>query len=347
VLIRITVALALMALVTAVGGWPLGFQAPLSYVAFVLLSALAVSTAWILCQSFFPATRLHDACLRVSLLTFAVIVAAGLLLGSTGLLATWAYAVLLTTTFVAAVLVGRRTRGSSVVVADRISIFHPIVWVIPPLVLFVGCYGLTHPPVAYDSLTYHLFFPARWLQDGRLSIIPTPFGDQAPAYAPSNAELFYLWLMMPFHGDLLARVGELPFYGVCGAAIYGIARACGASAAASSCAAGFFLLARPIVDQAVGADVDLIFAAMLLSAVYFGVTASQTGRRSDIILFGVSIGLCLGTKFLGVIYLPLFVGFLLARRVLVPAELGGDRLTDVSGEFDRGRIHARAGRLGT
>src|ERR1019366_9929072 len=56
--------------------------------------------------------------------------------------------------------------------------------VIVAMLVLVVAMGMTHPPQAYDSLNYHLYFPARWIQDGRLSIIPTPFGDEAPAYAP-------------------------------------------------------------------------------------------------------------------------------------------------------------------
>jgi hypothetical protein len=44
------------------------------------------------------------------------------------------------------------------------------------VVIFVVGYGLIHSPLtAYDSLSYHLFLPARWLQEHRLSIIATPF----------------------------------------------------------------------------------------------------------------------------------------------------------------------------
>ena len=43
----------------------------------------------------------------------------------------------------------------------------------------------------YDSLVCHLHFPAVWMYDERISIVPTVFGDVAAAYAPSNAELVY------------------------------------------------------------------------------------------------------------------------------------------------------------
>ena len=40
------------------------------------------------------------------------------------------------------------------------------------LVAFAVAYALTHSPFTlYDSLSYHLFFSARWLQDRALSIV--------------------------------------------------------------------------------------------------------------------------------------------------------------------------------
>jgi len=43
--------------------------------------------------------------------------------------------------------------------------------------------GLVQSPMTlYDSVSYHLVFPARWLQEHRLSIVQTPFSDLAQAY---------------------------------------------------------------------------------------------------------------------------------------------------------------------
>lgn len=66
-------------------------------------------------------------------------------------------------------------------------------------------------PDPYDSLTYHLWFPAVWFDTGALSWVATPFGDLAPTYAPAFLEHFFLGLFFPFGADLWARVGQLPF----------------------------------------------------------------------------------------------------------------------------------------
>ncbi len=66
--------------------------------------------------------------------------------------------------------------------------FHCPFWLSPrAVVAIVVGYGLIHSPLtAYDSLSYHLFLPARWLQEHGLSIIATPFSDEAQAYAPGE-----------------------------------------------------------------------------------------------------------------------------------------------------------------
>src|SRR5206468_1595514 len=180
--------------------------------------------------------------------------------------------------------------------------------VVLPILAFVVAVGLTQSPLTlYDTLSYHLFFPARWLQDHRLSIIQTPFSDAAQAYAPANGELFFLWLMTPFHGDLIARIGQLPFYLLIGVALYALARRIGASAGHAAYVPAFAFLSRPIVEQAVGADVDLICWAMFLTSVYIGFIAVDTDDARDWGLWGVSVGLYCGTKYVSLVYTPILL----------------------------------------
>src|SRR5262249_33145996 len=71
--------------------------------------------------------------------------------------------------------------------------------------------GLHAPTFLSDALSYHLHAPLIWMHDRRLEIVPSPFGDPAPAYAPANLELWFLFLMAPLRSDVLAGVGQLPF----------------------------------------------------------------------------------------------------------------------------------------
>lgn len=176
------------------------------------------------------------------------------------------------------------------------------------IVAFVVGMGAGHSPLtAYDSLSYHLFFPARWLHDHSIFIVPTPFSDEAQAYQPGNGELFFTWLMLPFHGDLLARIGQVPFYVFGAAVLYALARRLGAAPEHAIYPAVFFLVAPPIAEQATGANVDLICAVLFVASLTAGIMAVGLDRRRDWLLWGICVGLFCGSKYLALVYAPILV----------------------------------------
>src|SRR5262249_22178628 len=120
-------------------------------------------------------------------------------------------------------------------------------------------------------------------------------------------------LMLPFHGDVLARMGQLPFWLVAGITMYALGRRFGAPSDHAAYPAAFFMLSRPIVEQAIGADVDLIGAAMFLMSLYLGLVAVDRDSRGDWVLWGVSAGLFAGTKYVALVYTPVLALLVLAR----------------------------------
>jgi Dolichyl-phosphate-mannose-protein mannosyltransferase len=307
-------ASALAALVvTQLGlGWYFGFP-PQAGLVFWILAGLAAFPAWRLMRAIFPWNGLADAIVRVALVAFAEIVLVGLLLGSFRLLGSVPYLLAFAGVCVASLGL-EQPRGSARVSWPRVPV--SIAAVVIPLLAFIVAVGLVQSPLTlYDSVSYHLVFPARWLQEHGLSIVQTPFSDPAQAYQPANGELFFLWLMTPFHGDLLARVGQLPFLALGGVALYAIARQCGARAEHAAYAPLFFFVTRPVVEQAVGADVDLICAATFLTSIYLGIVAVQTDARRDWALWGVSLGLYLGSKYLALVYVIVLLVLPLIRGV--------------------------------
>lgn len=176
-------------------------------------------------------------------------------------------------------------------------------------------FAVTHAPFTlYDSISYHLFFAARWVQDHAIAIIPTPFSDVAQAYAPGNGELVFAWLMLPLHSDLLARMGQLPFAILAAAAVTAIAWRLGAEGAHLLYPAAFMLLSRPVAEQMVGANVDLICAALFAASIYLLIVASATNAIRDWVVAGAAAGLYLGTKYLALVYLPMLLVFAVFPR---------------------------------
>ncbi|MBO9319150.1 MAG: hypothetical protein J7460_09005, partial [Chloroflexus sp.] len=86
--------------------------------------------------------------------------------------------------------------------------------------------NLIAPPGNWDSLNYHLYFPATWYRDGTLTILPLPFGDPAPPYYPINSSLIYLWLILPFDSLAVADIGQAPFILFSALGLYAVARQC-------------------------------------------------------------------------------------------------------------------------
>ncbi|HEX3704437.1 MAG TPA: glycosyltransferase family 39 protein [Vicinamibacterales bacterium] len=309
----VAAALSLIALTAAGLGWGIGFRSIGAYLLFWLLSACVVLTAWRVTRRVFPDDTLAGAILRAGTLALAIVVAGEMLLGSLGLL--WLVPQVV---FFAGIYVASRRLVPPAAPALRIARGAPLLLagVLAPMVIFVVATGITQSPLTlYDSLSYHLVFPARWLLEHRLSIVPTPFSDEAQAYAPANGELYFLWLMLPFHGDVLARIGQLPFYLLGGVGLYSLARTAGAAPAHAVYPPLFFSFARPIVEQAVGADVDLICCALFLASLVFGVVAADRDQRRDWWLWGAAVGLFCGSKYVALVYLPVVLAFALHRGV--------------------------------
>jgi hypothetical protein len=312
--------LAVLALTQVALGWYLGYRSFTAYSTFWILCGLAGVTAWRIARRVYPWAGLADAIIRVGVIFFALVVLGGLALGSVGLLGTMPYLCLFVAGGAASLVLNvpgaagqRSLTGVPILIAATLV----------PLLAFIVAVGVIQSPLTlYDSLSYHLFFPARWLQDHRIFIIQTPFSDPAQAYQPANGELFFLWLMLPFHSDLVARIGQLPFLLLGATALYALARRSGARPEHALYAPTFYCLARPVVEQAVGADVDLICSAMFVTSLYLGIAALDADERRDWLLWGVSLGLYAGSKYLALIYLPVLLLIPLLRGVRLKALWG-------------------------
>jgi hypothetical protein len=293
----------------------LGFHSIAAYLWFWLFCTLIIVSSRRVITCLYPETDCVSTVIRMAVVGFALIVSCGLILGALGLLTPAWYLVGQTLLLVASLFL-KRTRSAT----GSLEIPLVVAAVIVPMTALIVGFGITHgPQTLYDSLSYHLLFPARWLLEHRLSIIPTPFSDEAQAYQPANGELFFLWLMLPFHGDLIARFGQFPFLLLIGVTLYAIARRIGARPEHAVYAGVFCFLSRPIVDQAVGADVDLVCAATFLTSLYLGIVAVDTNERRDWALWGISLGLYWGSKYLAIVYTPVFLLLALMGRTRMKA----------------------------
>jgi len=182
--------------------------------------------------------------------------------------------------------------------------------------------GLHHAGGAftYDVLSYHLHLPASWWAAGRVGIVPTPFGDQAPAYAPANAELTYLFALASTGNLRLAHAGQAAYAALAALAIVATARQGGASRPGAVGAALAFLMIPEVWQQASGAMADLALASFLLAGLPFLWRLwcrDRTRDGRDVLALGAALGLAVGTKYVGALLaVPLLAAtaWLLARN---------------------------------
>jgi hypothetical protein len=306
----ITVVVCLAANVAI--GRALGYTTPSAYLAFWLLATLTAVAAWRLTFLFPPELSALDRLLRAAVCAVAIVIGCSMVGGALAHLTL--PTVLALHSLVLAVLVPV-ARPDEAPAADAPLLLPAwAVAVAAALIVFAVAFGAWYAPgTLYDSLSYHLFFAARWVQDHAIGIIPTPFSDEAQAYAPGNGELWLAWLMLPFHGDLLARMGQLPFALLGSLALYRLGRRLGAPERQAIYPAVFFLLSRPIVEQMVGSDVDLICAALFLTSIEFTMAAVDTDRPAEWLLAGLSAGLYVGTKYVALVYIPVLLLLACAR----------------------------------
>ncbi len=163
--------------------------------------------------------------------------------------------------------------------------------------------ALTRPTYDYDVLTYHLVFPARWLQDAAITIIPTWFGDPAPAYTPSSTEVWYASLMCCTGDDRLARGGQVAFWLQWLLAAYVAARALGVRRGVASGACLALAAVPSLQAQATSAMVDVALAAHLTTVAGFALRGGRSHRPADLVGLILAVGLLLGTKFIAVVFL--------------------------------------------
>ncbi|MFP6640535.1 MAG: hypothetical protein VCC04_09845, partial [Myxococcota bacterium] len=170
-------------------------------------------------------------------------------------------------------------------------------------------------PVRWDSLTYHLFLPAQWIQSATIENPAFPYPLSFVAHYPKHQELLLSSLMVVARNDLFAELGSLLLYPALGLAVRCLCVRLGASREAGF-AAGLFVITIPAhFIPAAGAYAEGFLGVALISSLVFALAAieprsSESRRIEGFILCGLAIGLAAGTK-----YTALELGLLLVAML--------------------------------
>lgn len=168
------------------------------------------------------------------------------------------------------------------------------------MAVYISC---VRPASATDALIYHLATPARWIQDGRLSIAPLWFHNPANSYSPLHGSCLFAWLMLPMGNDVFARFGQVPLLLLCGFCIHRMLTRAGVSPVIATSVAAACCLSRSFLSEGIQTKDDIILTGYFLAAM----TTLDHDRLTDlrgVIRLGLAVGLMLATKYTSVLVLP-------------------------------------------
>jgi hypothetical protein len=155
--------------------------------------------------------------------------------------------------------------------------------------------------VGVDPLTFHLPNVGRWIQLHSMWQIDQFVPLLAHGNYPNNGDVVLLSTVLPWHNDFLVRL-PITFYLVTTAiAIFAVARELRAPLAASVLA-GAVVVSLPVVGIATipRALPDSLMWTTFACGALFLLRHARTGRRSDLVLAGIALGVAAGTKWYGV-----------------------------------------------
>lgn len=189
-------------------------------------------------------------------------------------------------------------------------------------VLVRTCVNLIIPSVYPDGLQIWLSFPATWIKNGNLdnpvnifaasSILNAKFLQAgATSYYPINAQLFFAWFMLPLRNSFLANLGQAPFYIMGIVVFYSILRRYGLNRTISLLIGFLWALIPNIFKQfRNGAQIDIICSVLLLLSFYTILLLKQDFTLKNVILFGISVGIFIGSKFINILWLAALLPFI-------------------------------------
>jgi hypothetical protein len=175
--------------------------------------------------------------------------------------------------------------------------------------------GLLRPPLSWDSLMYHLFLAATWLQRGGFGLVAARSPTTAYFFIPADGSVWLWWWMAPSHSEIYVNLAYVPAWLLLGLAAGGIARRLGARRHWPI--AAFSIVLTPTVLRFLATQyVDILLGAALAAATYFALCWLERPSWTDAVLAGAGAGLALGSKVLGLPFAAALAGMvvLLLRR---------------------------------
>lgn len=292
----------------------------MSMISFIAQAIVVIFSSWLFTRAYFDLRSFSDSILVAFILLFAQIVLVELSLGILGqfyfLNVFIAHLLILILAFLS-----YRNKKLPYFPKPSIEVFIDSKLILFALSVFLafflvkGYLNLINPPISPDSLQGHLAFPATWIMHGNLDnrlcifgatpiLHPGSLETTAGTYYPINAQLFFAWLMLPLKNAFLADMGEAPFYIIGIIAVYSILRRYNVEKKLSLLSGFLWVLIPNIFKQLrTASQVDVICAVLFLLVFYTILLLKQDFTLKHSLLFGISVGLFIGTKIINLVWL--------------------------------------------
>jgi 4-amino-4-deoxy-L-arabinose transferase-like glycosyltransferase len=162
------------------------------------------------------------------------------------------------------------------------------------------------PPLANDSLTYHLPAAVDWMQKGKITLYETWLFNPANTYSPLAGSMFIYWLMGPLGNDVLARFVQAPALLLIFFATADLCRSLGSRLSVAAILAAAAVLSRPLFSHTLLTKDDLFLTAFFMTAL---AGLSQPRLRDPLGPWrvGIALGLMLSTKYTAFMSLPILL----------------------------------------
>lgn len=160
-------------------------------------------------------------------------------------------------------------------------------------------------PIRWDTLTYHLFLPAMWIESGHVFNPDMAYPLKLVAHYPKHQELFLTTTMAVARADLFAELASFVVYLAGPWAVFCLAGRLGAGRSAAFAAGAFAWTLPAHFAPAAGAYAEGLLVFAIVAALVFLVAAlgevdgraAAHGSLEAWVLAGVATGLAVGTKY--------------------------------------------------
>ncbi|MBA1334523.1 MAG: hypothetical protein HPY66_2372 [Firmicutes bacterium] len=157
--------------------------------------------------------------------------------------------------------------------------------------------GVLLPPIYWDELYYHLFYPAVWARDGYIH-----FFDMSNTFVagyPANLDLISGWTMVMTGTDVWAELTGLPFVFLGIAVLFAFCKRLDICPRNSFWAGLLFATTPLVIFHSKAAYIDLPVSVLFGSAIYFLFLYFREGRLNYLIIGAVTMGIIVGAKYSG------------------------------------------------